>query len=40
MSNAPKLSEKQIAEYKESFQFFDKDGDGVISTDELGIVMR
>ena len=40
MSNATKLTEKQIAEYKESFIFFDKDGDGLISKSELGTVMR
>merc|ERR1711874_106899 len=32
-------TEKQIAEYKESFIFFDKDGDGLISKSELGTVM-
>lgn len=29
------LTEEQIAEFKEAFQIFDKDGDGCISTDEL-----
>ncbi|KAK2154774.1 hypothetical protein LSH36_258g05110 [Paralvinella palmiformis] len=29
-----------MQEYKEAFQMFDKDGDGTISTKELGIVMR
>ena len=27
-------------EFKEAFKIFDKDGDGTISTKELGIVMR
>ena len=29
-----------IAEYKEAFALFDTDGDGSITTKELGIVMR
>ena len=29
-----------IAEIKEAFQLFDKDGSGYISTKELGMVMR
>ena len=40
MSNATTLTETQVAEYKESFVFFDKDGDGMITKDELGTVMR
>ena len=40
MNSATKLTEKQISEYKESFIFFDKDGDGLIQTSELGTVMR
>ena len=35
-----KLTEKQIAEFKETFSLFDKDGDGTITTKELGTVMR
>lgn len=35
-----KLSETQIAEFKEAFALFDKDGDGNITTSELGSVMR
>lgn len=34
------LTEELIAEFKESFSLFDKDGDGTITTNELGIVMR
>jgi len=34
------LSSEQIQEFKEAFSLFDKDGDGTISTKELGTVMR
>jgi calmodulin len=34
------LTEKQKEEFHEAFSLFDKDGDGTISTKELGIVMR
>jgi len=34
------LSQEQIAEFKEAFSLFDKDGDGTITTVELGTVMR
>ncbi|KAL0481091.1 calmodulin [Acrasis kona] len=37
---AEKLSEDQVQEFKEAFSLFDKDGDGTISTKELGTVMR
>ena len=30
----------QILEFKEAFSLFDKDGDGTITTKELGTVMR
>ena len=33
-------TEEQIAEFKEAFSLFDKDGDGTITTKELGTVMR
>jgi calmodulin len=36
----PQLSEKQIAEFKEAFSLFDKDGDGFISDSEFGTAMR
>lgn len=29
-----------LAEFKEAFSLFDKDGDGTITTKELGTVMR
>ncbi|RCK56101.1 Vacuolar protein sorting-associated protein 13 [Candida viswanathii] len=35
-NNAEKLSEQQIAEFKEAFSLFDKDSDGKITTKELG----
>mmetsp|Transcript_105 Transcript_105/g.437 ORF Transcript_105/g.437 Transcript_105/m.437 type:complete len:170 (-) Transcript_105:37-546(-) len=34
------LSEDQIEEFREAFSLFDKDGDGTISPEELGIVMK
>ncbi|KAK6171162.1 hypothetical protein SNE40_019410 [Patella caerulea] len=34
------LSDEETADYKEAFSLFDKDGDGTITTDELGTVMR
>ena len=37
---ADQLTEEQIAEFKEAFDLFDKDGDGTISTGELGTVME
>ena len=30
------LSEEQVAEFKEAFQLFDKDGDGTITTKVRG----
>ncbi|KAK1437104.1 hypothetical protein QVD17_02889 [Tagetes erecta] len=37
---ADQLSDDQISEFKEAFSLFDKDGDGCITTKELGTVMR
>ncbi|EMP39433.1 Calmodulin, striated muscle [Chelonia mydas] len=37
---AGQLAEEQIAEFKEAFSLFDKDGDGSITTGELGNVMQ
>ncbi|XP_023236518.1 calmodulin-like isoform X3 [Centruroides sculpturatus] len=37
---ANELTEEQIAEFREAFSLFDKDGDGHITTEELGTVMR
>ncbi|XP_068671767.1 calmodulin-like isoform X1 [Montipora capricornis] len=35
-----KLTEEQIEEYRDAFKFFDKDGNGFITTRELGAIMR
>ncbi|KAD5960383.1 hypothetical protein E3N88_11855 [Mikania micrantha] len=37
---ANQLTDDQISEFKEAFCLLDKDGDGCITTKELGIVMR
>ncbi|XP_012617817.1 calmodulin-like [Microcebus murinus] len=37
---ADQLAEEQTTEFKEAFSLFDKDGDGTITTKELGTVMR
>ncbi|XP_048357589.1 calmodulin-A-like [Sphaerodactylus townsendi] len=37
---ARRLTEDQLAEFKEAFSLFDKDGDGAITTKDLGTVMR
>lgn len=37
---ADTLNDDQIAEFKEAFSLFDVNGDGSITTDELGTVMR
>ena len=34
------MASRSVAEYREAFTMFDKDGDGTISTKELGVVMR
>lgn len=35
-----RLSESQIAEFKEAFSLFDKSGTGTIAPEQLGVVMR
>ncbi|KAM0875236.1 hypothetical protein ACQ4PT_036926 [Festuca glaucescens] len=40
LTMADQLTDDQIAEFKEAFSLFDKDGDGCITTKELGTVMR
>ena len=35
-----KLTEEQIQEFKEAFALFDRDGDALLTTSELGVVMR
>ncbi|ELK08324.1 Calmodulin [Pteropus alecto] len=37
---ADHLTEEQVAEFKEAFSLFDKDGDETITPKELGTVMR
>merc|ERR1712242_312531 len=37
---ADQLTDEQTAEFREAFALFDKDGDGTISTKELGTVMN
>lgn len=34
------LTEEQIADYKEAFSLFDKDGDGIIKVADLGLLVR
>eukprot|EP00825_Cyclidium_porcatum_P039804 TRINITY_DN4906_c0_g1_i3.p4 TRINITY_DN4906_c0_g1~~TRINITY_DN4906_c0_g1_i3.p4 ORF type:complete len:164 (+),score=44.38 TRINITY_DN4906_c0_g1_i3:305-796(+) len=34
------LTKQQIAEYKEAFSLFDKDGDGIIDVSDLGMLVR
>nr|5COC_A Chain A, Immunoglobulin G-binding protein A,Calmodulin [synthetic construct] len=40
LNDAQAAAEECIAEFKEAFSLFDKDGDGTITTKELGTVMR
>jgi len=40
MAKPEQLTEQQIKEFQEAFSLFDKDGDGTISTKELGTVMK
>jgi len=40
MADHPGLTEKEIAEIKKEFSLIDKDGDGTITTKELGTLLR
>ena len=40
LGNPPSYLKTIISEFKEAFSLFDKDGDGTITTKELGTVMR
>ncbi|CAF0800435.1 unnamed protein product, partial [Brachionus calyciflorus] len=40
MGSEVSLTEEQIFEFREAFSLFDRDGDGWITTSELGTVMR
>ena len=40
MRQSDNMNEDETAEFKEAFSLFDKDGDGTITTKELGTVMR
>ena len=39
-TNARPLTDEQISEFKQAFSLFDKDGDGAITSKELGTVMQ
>eukprot|EP00741_Cyanophora_paradoxa_P003358 tig00000692_g3264.t1 len=40
MAGHHEFTEEQLAEFKEAFSLFDRDGDGCITPKELGTVMR
>ena len=35
-----RLTSEQVAEFKAAFNLFDKDGDGTVTTKEIGAVLR
>ncbi|KAF0889338.1 hypothetical protein E2562_023641 [Oryza meyeriana var. granulata] len=40
MAEVVQLRQEQVAEFREAFSFFDKDGDGCITLEELDTVIR
>ena len=40
LCQAEQLTEDQIAEFREAFALFDKDGDGTISSSELEVILK
>ena len=34
------MSPEEVEQYREAFSLFDKNGDGTVSTSELGTIMR
>jgi len=40
MADIKDISDEQYASYKEAFRVFDENGDGDISTQELGAVLK
>src|SRR3989338_3689092 len=40
MAHHTGLTEEQIEEHRQAFNMFDKDGDGTITAEELGLVLR